>query len=111
MDRYIKDEMRKQLGGLVRLVESPEGADAIMRVTVEAQKGGAVSGAAQAFGFKDRSVVRVTILEPGSTRVLWRQGTGDRKPVIGAFHGDAPSVMAQRIVRELKDGLVNRQSH
>ncbi|MBZ5723541.1 MAG: serine/threonine protein kinase [Acidobacteriia bacterium] len=111
MDRYIKDEMRKQLGGIVRLVESEEGADGIMRVAVEARKGGAVSGAARVFGFKDRSVVRVTILEPGSTRVLWQQGTGDRKPVIGAFHGDAPSVMAQRIVRELKADLVNRQSH
>ena len=111
MDRYVKDEMRKQLGGLVRLMESAEGADGIMRVTVEAQKGGAVSGAARVLGIKDRSVVRVAILEPGSNRVLWQQGTGDRKPVIGAFHGDAPSVMAQRIVRELKDDLVNRQSH
>ena len=95
----------------MRLVESAEGADGSMRVTVEAQKGGALSGAARVLGIKDRSVVRVAILEPGSTRVLWQQGTGDRKPVIGAFHGDAPSVMAQRIVRELKEDLVNRQSH
>jgi len=111
MDRYIKDEMRKQLGSLVRLVESPEGADAIMRVTIEAQKGGAISGAARAIGIKDRPVVSPAILEPGSARELGQQRTGDRKPVIGVFRGDGRSVAAQRIVRELKDDLVNHQSY
>jgi eukaryotic-like serine/threonine-protein kinase len=110
MDKYIKDEMRRQLGGLVRLVESAESADAIMRVTIEAQKGGAVSGAARVLGIKDRSLVRAVILEPGSNRELWRQDTGDRTPVIGAFRGDAPSAMAQRIVHDLKEDLANRKS-
>lgn len=108
LDGHIKEQIRKQLGGVLKLVDAAQSADGVMRVTIEVQKGGAVSGAARVLGIKDRSVVRAVILEPGSTRVLWQQGTGDRKPIIGAFRGESPNSMAERIVRELKEDLLNR---
>jgi hypothetical protein len=105
MDEHVRDEIRRQLGGVLRLAESAGTADAVMRLTVEAQKGGAVSGAARALGIKDRAVVHAAILEPGSARILWQQGAGDRKPIIGAVRGESGRSIAERIVRELKQDL------
>jgi len=109
LDGHIREELRKQLGGTLRVTESAGTADATMHVTVESPRGGMVSGAARMLRIKDRSVIRAVILERQSAQVLWQQGAGDRKPIVGAFRGESLQGMAERIVRELRQDLVSGQ--
>jgi serine/threonine-protein kinase len=105
LDQYIRDEIQKQIGPRLKLVDSAEAADAVMSVTVTAASGGKVSRAERVLGFKNRSEVRAVVEQSGTTNVLWRQGAGDHKPIIGAFHGTSLKTLAARIVKEMAEDM------
>jgi serine/threonine-protein kinase len=105
LDADIRAEIRKQLGGRLAVTDAAAGADAVLRVTLEQPKGGALSHAGQILGIKNRSQVLAVIEDSSSKRVLWEQGAGDKKPIVGAFHGDSLKRLAERIVKELRESM------
>jgi len=104
LDQYIHDEIQKQIPRL-KLVESAAAADAVMNVTVSSASGGTVSRAERVLGFKNRSEVHAIVEQSGTTNILWQQGAGDHKPIIGAFHGTSLKTLAERIVKELAEEM------
>jgi hypothetical protein len=105
LDQYIRDEIQKQIGPRLKLVDSAAAADAVMNVTVTPEGGGTVSRAERVLGFKNRSEVHAVVEQSGTTNILWRQGAGDHKPIIGAFHGASLKRLAERIVKELAEEM------
>jgi len=105
LDQYIRDEIQKQIGPRLKLVDSAAAADAVMSVTVTAASGGTVSRAERVLGFKNRSEVLAVVEQSGTTNILWRQGAGDHKPIIGAFHGTSLKTLAERIVKEMAEEM------
>jgi serine/threonine-protein kinase len=104
LDSYLREEIQRQLGVRLRVVASPAQADVLMRVTLLEDRGGkGIASAGRILGVKDRTTVRAMIVEPRSNRILWQQGAGDRKPIIGSFHGDSLQRLAERLVRELRE--------
>jgi hypothetical protein len=105
LDQYIRDEIRKQIGPRLKLVDSAAAADAVMNVTVSSASGGTVSRAERVLGFKNRSEVHAVVEQSGTNHILWRQGAGDHKPIIGAFHGASLKRLAERIVKEMAEEM------
>lgn len=105
LDQYIRDEIQKQIGPRLKLVDSAAAADAVMNVTVSTASGGTVSRAERVLGFKNRSEVRAVVEQSGTAYILWRQGAGDHKPIIGAFHGASLKRLAERIVKEMAEEM------
>jgi cell division septation protein DedD len=105
LDQYIRDEIQKQIGPRLKLVDSAAAADAVMNVTVSSEGGGTVSRAERVLGFKNRSEVHAVVEQSGTTHILWRQGAGDHKPIIGAFHGASLKRLAERIVKEMAEDM------
>jgi hypothetical protein len=54
---------------------------------------------------KDDTTQRAVVVDSRTNQVIWQQGAGDRKPIIGSFHGAAMKRMAERIIKELRDRL------
>jgi outer membrane biosynthesis protein TonB len=105
LDQYIRDEIQKQIGPRLKLVDSAAAADAVMSVTVSSASGGTVSRAERVLGFKNRSEVLAVVEQSGTANILWRQGAGDHKPIIGAFHGTSLKTLAARIVKEMAEDM------
>jgi len=105
LSKLVRQELGKQLGSRLKLADSAASADGIMRITLESPDGGKIAHAGRILGIKDRALVRASIVAPGSTHPIWEQSAGDRKPVIGAFHGESLKRLAERIVKDLKDDL------
>jgi len=105
LDQYIRDEIQKQIGSRLKLVDSAAAADAVMNVTVSSESGGTVSRAERVLGFKNRSEVQAVVEQSGTNHILWRQGAGDHKPIIGAFHGASLKRLAERIVKEMAEDM------
>jgi serine/threonine-protein kinase len=105
LDQYIRDEIQKQIGPRLKLVDSAEAAEAVMSVTVSSASGGTVSRAERVLGFKNRSEVHAVVEQSGTANILWRQGAGDHKPIIGAFHGTSLKTLAARIVKEMAEDM------
>jgi len=87
----------------LRLAASLADADVVMRVSMEEQKGKGIAQAGRIIGVKDHATVRAVIVDARTNRVLWQDGAGDRKPIIGSFRGDPVRRLAERIVKELRD--------
>ena len=102
LDGYIRDEMQRQLGGRLKLAASMADADVVMRVTLDEQRG-KLSSAGRVFGVKDHAQVRAVVVDTRTSHVIWQQGAGDRKPIIGAFHGESLKRLAERIVKEFRE--------
>jgi len=103
LDSYVREEIERQLGVRLRLAASLADADVVMRVSMEEQKGKGIAQAGRIIGVKDHATVRAVIVDARTNRVLWQDGAGDRKPIIGSFRGDPVRRLAERIVKELRD--------
>jgi len=101
----VAEEVRRQMGSLYRVVSSAAEADAILRVTLQAQQGGGLSNVGRVLSMKNRSEVQAEVVDARSARMLWRQGAGDKQPIVGVFHGDALKRLAERIVKELRQSV------
>jgi len=102
MSKAVRDEVKKQLGAKIKLMDVQTGADAVMKVTLTGPNGGAVT---RALGLKDRAQVNATVVDAATGASLWQQGAGDRKPIIGIFQGESLKRLAERIVKDLKDAI------
>ena len=87
----------------MRLARSLADADVVMRVTLDEQKGKGIAQAGRIFGVKDHATVRAVVFDSRTSHVIWQQGAGDRKPIIGSFRGESLKRLAERIVKELRD--------
>jgi hypothetical protein len=52
---------------------------------------------------KDRATVRAVVVDAHTSHVIWQEGAGDKKLIIGAFHGESLKRVAERIVKEFRD--------
>ena len=103
LDGYVREEIQRQLGGRLKLATSLADADVVMRVTLDEPRGKGISSAGRVFGVKDKAQIRAVVVDARTSHVLWQQGAGDRKLIIGAFHGESLKRLAERIVKEFRD--------
>ena len=102
MKTAVRDELKKELGARIQLVDTASGADAVMKGTVTGQSGGAITRALRP---KDRTQAHAAVTDSATGASLWEQGGGDHKPVVGIFQSDSLKSQAARIVKEMKDAL------
>jgi tRNA A-37 threonylcarbamoyl transferase component Bud32 len=105
LDGYVREEIQRQLGGRVRVARSLADADVVMRVTLDEQKGKGIAQAGRIFGVKDHAQVRAVVFDAHTSHVIWQQGAGDRKLIVGSFRGESVKRLAERIVKELRDSF------
>jgi serine/threonine-protein kinase len=103
LDGFIREEIQRQIGPRLRIAGSMTDADIIMRVTLDEPKGKGFASAGRIFGVKDRAEVRAVVIDAHTSHVMWQQGAGDRKPIVGAFHGESLKRVAERIIKEFRD--------
>ena len=105
LDGYIRDEIQRQIGARLRLAASMADADIVMRVTLDEPKGKGLATAGRVFGVKDRAQVRAVVVDARTSHVIWQEGAGDHRLIIGAFHGESLKRVAERIVKEFRDSF------
>ena len=107
-DQTLRVEIKSELGDRIKLVSSPNGADAVMEIVMEDEaRGPAVVGSAgRILGLSGKKKVSVTIIEPQQRRTLWSAEAGDRKTYFGSF-GDGGKRTASRIAKKLKHDASN----
>ncbi len=108
LDEFMREEIGKQLGGRLKVVNSAAAADARLELTIEEGKGGKLSSAGRMFGIKERQQVQARLLDRHTGRVLWQDKAGDRKFVVGRSEEGAQKKLASRLIKELKEDLGNR---
>ena len=103
LDDFIREEIQRQIGPRLRLAASIADADVVMRVTLDEQRGKGISSAGRMFGVKDKAQIRAVVVDARTSHVIWQQGAGDRRLIIGAFRGENLKRLAERIVKEFHD--------
>ncbi len=101
----IRDEIKKQFGGKLQLMDAASGSDVVMKVSLTGPNGGSVT---RALGLKDHAQIHAIVVDGASGNTVWEQDAGDRKPILGIFQGDTMKRLASRIVKELKDSMAKK---
>ena len=103
-DADLREAIAKEVGPRLRLVSKAGDADAVLEISLDGDKGGAVLGGTQRWlGLRGGQKAYVRMVEPVSGRVLWSAEAGDRSVFAG--RGDGSRRIASRLAKRLKHDL------
>jgi serine/threonine-protein kinase len=105
MRNLVQDEIKKELGGKIKLMDAQTGADVVMKVTLTGPNGAAVT---TALGAKDHAQASATVTDSASGVSLWQEGASDRKSILKFLKSDSLKNQASHIVKDLKEAISKR---
>lgn len=102
MRNLVRDEIKKELGSKIKLMDAATGADVVMKVTLTGPNGAAVT---TALGAKDHAQASATVADRATGVSLWQEGASDRKSILKFLKSDSLKNQASRIVKDLKEAI------
>ena len=102
MRNLVWEELKKELGSKIKIMDAQASADVVMKVTVTGANGAIVTNA---LGPKDHAQASATVMDRATGASLWQQGGADRKGIAKILHSDSLKSQASRIVKDLKDAI------
>jgi hypothetical protein len=105
LDRYIREEIHKQLADRITLVSEPAKADGVMEGTAGKTGGAGSKLTSGYFGTKAQFTGSASIADPQTGKVLWESEAGDNTAVVGMLRRGGPKKVAGRLVANLKKAM------
>jgi hypothetical protein len=104
LDVYIREELKRQMPAL-KVVARKADADSVMRGASEKDEDVAATATRGYLGIKSSVKGSVRVTDIDGVHLLWSGEAGDNRAIIGAIKRGGPKLVAERLVRNLRESF------
>ena len=104
---HLREQIEKQLGATIKIVSRKEEADAIFQGEIISRGDTRSRVTGGYLGIKDENMGVATLTDLTGKVVLWKGEAGDKSPILGIVKRDRSKKIAERLIKDLKDKLMN----